>query len=187
MESLTLYDDKELFELISQGQKSALTRLFKKYSPQLLDFAFGLTKSDAVTDEILQEVFMRIWFNREKLANVNEPQTYIFRTAATVSYKFLKQLLVENKVISVVRNEFYYDEREVPETMQLYNLAADIQDAIGHLGPDQKKVYKLNREQGMKISEIAEELSLSPNAVRGLLNGAMESIHEHVINKGHNF
>ena len=185
MESLTLYDDKELFELISQGQKSALTRLFKKYSPQLSDFAFGLTKSDAVTDEILQELFMRIWFNREKLVNVNEPKTYIFRTAATVSYKFLKQLLVENKVISVVRNEFYYD-HEVPDTMQLYTLAADIQDAIGHLGPDQKKVYRLNREQGMKISEIAEELSLSPNAVRGLLNGAMESIHEDVINKGHN-
>ena len=54
MESLTLYDDKELFELISQGQKSALVRLFKKYSPQLSDFAFGLTKSDTVTDEIMQ-------------------------------------------------------------------------------------------------------------------------------------
>lgn len=187
MESLTLYDDKELFELISQGKKSALIRLFKQYSPQLLDFAFGLTKSEAVADEILQEVFMRIWFNREKLASIDEPTTYIFRTAATVSYKFLKQLLVENKIISVVRNESYYENHEVSETMQLYTLAADIQDAIGLLGSEQKKVYKLNREQGLKISEIAEELSLSPNAVRGLLNGAMESIHEHVINKGHNF
>ena len=94
MERVTLYDDKELFELISEGQKSALVRLFKKYSPQLSDFAFGLTKSDAVADEILQEVFMRIWFNREKLASIEEPKTYLFRTAANVSYKFLKQLLV---------------------------------------------------------------------------------------------
>ena len=187
MESLTLYDDKELFELISQGQKSALTRLFKKYSPLLLDFAFGLTKSDAVADEILQEVFMRIWFNREKLAGIDEPKTYIFRTAAAVSYTFLKQLLVENKVISVVRNECYYENNEVSDTMQLYTLAADIQEAIGLLGPEQKKVYRLHREQGLKISEIAEELSVSPNAVRGLLNGAVESIHEHIVSKGHNF
>ena len=67
IESLMQYDDKELFELISQGQKSALIRLFKKYSPQLSDFAFRLTKADTVADEIVQEVFMRIWFNREKL------------------------------------------------------------------------------------------------------------------------
>jgi len=187
MESLTLYDDKELFELISQGQKSALTRLFKKYSSQLFDFAFGLTKSDTAADEVLQEVFMRIWFNREKLTVINEPKSYVFRTAGTICYKFLRQLMVENKLISVVRNESYYDNHEVSDTAQLYALAADIQDAIGLLGPDQRKVYKLNREQGMKISEIAEELSLSPNAVRGLLNGAMESIHEHVLNKGHNF
>ena len=186
MERVTLYDDKELFELISEGQKSALVRLFKKYSPQLSDFAFGLTKSDAVADEILQEVFMRIWFNREKLASIEEPKTYLFRTAANVSYKFLKQLLVDNKVISLVRNESYYDNHELSDTTQLYTLAADIQDAIGQLGPDQKKVYKLNRQQGLKISEIAERLSLSPNAVRGLLNGAMESIHEHLINKDHN-
>jgi RNA polymerase sigma factor (sigma-70 family) len=144
-----------------------------------------LTKSEAVADETLQEVFMRIWFNREKLTMFEEPRSYIFRTTAAVAYKFLRQLLVENKVVSVVRNESFYDTDEVPANAQLYALAADIQDAIGSLPPDQRRVYELNREQRLKITDIAEELSLSPNAVRGLLNSAIESIHEYVLNKGH--
>ena len=185
MESLIQYDDKELLGLISQGQKPALIRLFKKYSPRLSDFAMGLTKSEVVTDEIVQEVFMRIWFNREKVTILDEPASYIFRTAATVAYKFLRQLLLENKVVSVVRNESFYDTDEVPANARLYTLAADIQDAIGSLPADQRRVYELNREQGLKITDIAEELSLSPNAVRGLLNTAIESIHEHILNKGH--
>jgi RNA polymerase sigma factor (sigma-70 family) len=185
MESLIQYDDKELFELISQGQKPALIRLFKKYSPGLSDFALGLTKLEVVADEIVQEVFMRIWFNREKLTMFDEPKSYIFHTAAAVGHNFLRQLLLENKVVSVVRNESFYETTEEPSTARLYTLAADIQDAIGSLPADQRKVYELNREQQLKITDIAEELSISPNAVRGLLNTAIESIHEYISNKGH--
>ena len=88
-------------------------------------------------------------------------------------------------MVSVARNETFYDSHEVAASAQLYTLAADIQDAIGLLEANQRKVYKLSREQGLKITDIAEELSISPNAVRGLLNTAIESIHEYILNKGH--
>lgn len=185
MKSLILYDDKELFQLISEGQKTALIRLFKKYSPLLADFVFGLTKSDELTEEILQETYMRLWFNREKLIAINDPKLYIFRTVASVSYKFLTMLLVDNQVVSQVRHETYYSHHEVAETAKLYSLAADIQDGIRQLAAEQKQVYKLSRERGLKIPEIAAELSLSPNGVRNILNSAVESIHDHILDKGH--
>ena len=185
MDSLILYDDKELFKLISEGQKTALTRLFKKYSSLLSDFAFGLTKSEDISEEVLQETFMRLWFNREKLIAINDPKLYIFRTVASVSYKFLKLVLVDNQVVSHVRHETFYSHHDVAETTKLYSLAADIQDAIRQLEPEQKKVYKLSRQRGLKIPEIAEELSLSPNGLRNILNSAVESIHDHILDKGH--
>jgi RNA polymerase sigma factor (sigma-70 family) len=185
MDSVTQYDDKELFQLIAGGHKAAFTQLFKKYTPQLTSFIHGFTKSDCITDEIVQEIFMRIWFTREKLTAINEPGSYIFRTTAMVCHSFLKQLLIDNKIISVVRHESYYGSNEVFETARLYSLAANFQDAVKELGPQQKKVYTLSREKGLKVPEIADELSLSPNNVRTLLSSSIESIHDYLQNKGH--
>lgn len=185
MESVSFYDDKELFQLIAEGDKEAFTALVKKYSPQLSSFLSGLTKSDSITDENLQEIFMRIWFNREKLIGINEPASYIFRIAAAVSFASLKKILTEATYVNTVHYEFSYADNDVFETARLYTLVADIQLAIKHLTPQQKKVYKMNREKGMKVPEIAEEISLSPNNVRTLLNSSVESIHDHLQHKGH--
>src|SRR3989337_2209962 len=149
MNSLIQIDDKELFQLISEGDKSAFTQLFKKYSPQLSGFVSELTRSESLTDEILQEIFMRIWLDREKLTAFSEPKSYIFRIAAAVCYASLKPLLTENRITNMVQHQFHYDNNEVFENARLYRLAADIQQAVKKLTPHQKQVYKLNREKGL--------------------------------------
>ena len=128
---------------------------------------------------------MRIWFNREKLTVINEPQTYLFRTTANICYGMLKHLIVEKKVLTVVHHESTYEENEVSESVRLCRLAADIQQAVQSLTPEQKRVYQMSREKGLKVPEIAEELSLSPNNIRGLLNSSIETIHDHLQEKGH--
>ncbi len=93
MENGSQYDDKDLCQLIAAGDKDAFIQLFKKYSAPLSSFIFGLTKSDNITDEAIQEIFMRVWYNREKFGDLDEPKAYIFRVTATVCYTSLKQIL----------------------------------------------------------------------------------------------
>lgn len=178
-------DDKELFKLIADSDASAFRQLFNRYSPQLSGFISALTKSESTTDEILQEVFMRVWFNREKLAVIDDPKSYIMRLAAVVCYNALKQMLVDNKITNFVVHESRYVDNQVSEHARLYRLAADIQHALNALPQQQKKVYLMSREKHLKVSEIAEELSLSPNLVRNLLNSSFASVHEQLLNKGH--
>ena len=128
---------------------------------------------------------MRIWLDREKLTAFSEPKSYIFRIAAAVCYASLKPLLTENRITNMVQHQFHYDNNEVFENARLYRLAADIQRAVKKLTPHQKQVYKLNREKGLKVPEIADQLSFSPNNVRNLLNSSVESIHDHLQHKGH--
>ena len=187
MDNLALYDDKELFLLIAEGDKEAFTKLFIKYTPQLVPFISGITKSDCITDEIIQESFMRLWFNREKLTVINNPGSWIFRIAASVCYRFLKELMIENKIINIVHHESYYNNNEVLETARLYKLAADIHYAVRKLTPEQKKVYQLSREKGLKAPEIADELALSPNSVRNLLNSSVEFVQDYLQEKQHSF
>lgn len=185
MDSIALYDDKEFFLLIAEGNKEAFTQFFKKYTSQLTPFVLRLTKSDCITNEVIQEIFMRIWFNREKLTGITDPRNWVYRIAASVCYTFLKELLVENKIVNIIQHESYYGNNGIFETVRLYKLAADIQAAIKHLTPEQKKVYRLKRVKGLKVPEIADELSLSPNSVRNLLNSSVESVHDYLQNKKH--
>ena len=187
MESLTLNDDKELFLLIAEGQETAFTQLYKKYAPALASSISGLTKSECITDEIVQETFMRVWFSREKLTSISEPKNWIFRMAANVCYTFLKQLLIEDKVANIVYNEFYYGNNKVFETARSYKLAIDIHKAVKGLTPEQKKVYILSREKGLKMPEIAEELALSPNNVRTILSSSLEFVYDYLQDKGYSF
>jgi RNA polymerase sigma-70 factor (ECF subfamily) len=187
MENGSRYDDKDLCRLIAAGDKDAFIELFKKYSAALSGFIFGLTKSDNITDENLQEIFMRVWYYREKFADLEDPKAYIFRVTAAVCYASLKQILTEDKIAYKVQHEFSYQGNQVAETARYYKLATDIQHAVKALTPPQKRVYQLSREKGLKIPEIAEELSLSPNNVRTILNDSVESIDDYLENKGHSF
>jgi RNA polymerase sigma-70 factor (ECF subfamily) len=158
-----------------------------KYAPQLVFIINGVFKSNYVTDEIIQEIFMRVWFNREKLSAIDEPRNWILRVAANVCYTFLKRVMIENKIKNTIRQETYYNNNEVAETVQAYTLASDIHHAIKSLTPEQKIVYQLSREKGLTVPEIAEELSLSPNNIRGLLSSSLEDVQDFLHRKGHLF
>ena len=96
-----------------------------------------------------------------------------------------KKQLTDNKVVSVVHHECRYSNNEVIETARFYTLASDIRQAVKQLDPQQKMVLKLSREKGMKVPDIAEELSVSPNNVRHLLSSSMDIIHDHLESRGH--
>jgi RNA polymerase sigma-70 factor (ECF subfamily) len=180
-------NDKELFSLIGEGDKDALTQLYRKYAGQLIPFINGLYRSDMVTDEILQEIFMRVWFNREKLAVVQEPKSWLFRIAANVCYTFLRKALLEHKIRNVLTQETHYQNNEAIPAVRAYSLAADIHRALKSLKPEQKIIFQLNREKGLTVPLIAEELSISPNSVRSILNSSLEDVHDFLEAKGHQF
>jgi RNA polymerase sigma-70 factor (ECF subfamily) len=187
MESLPLTDDNEIFLLVAEGEKTAFKELFRKYTILLGPFIFRIAKSDRIADELIQETFMRIWFKREKLQSLKDPQGWIFRTAAGVCQSFLQQLLADEKVINIVHHEFYFGDNQVLEKARLFKLAADIQKAIKRLNPDQKTIYRLSREKGLKVPDIADQLEVSPNKVRNVLNSSMEFVDAYLHKKGHRY
>jgi RNA polymerase sigma-19 factor, ECF subfamily len=187
MESSPQIDTKELFSLVSEGDKQAFIELFKTYTPSLNTFISRVVRSDFITDEIIQETFMRIWYNREKLAIVKDPQKWIFNIASVACYSLLKELFAGNKISSAVQREFYYRNNEVFEAARLHRLAADIHEAVNDLSPEQRKVYTLSRGKGLKTTEIAERLSTSPNIVRNILNSSMGFLTDYLHDRGHSF
>ena len=88
--------EKELFYKVAAGDENAFTELFKNYYNQLGGFITRLTESETLTQEIVQDVFLKIWINRTALAEIDCFKAYLQVVAKNHAFNCLKQIATEN-------------------------------------------------------------------------------------------
>lgn len=184
-----LYNDKELFRLISEGDETAFRMLFRRYVPELRPLILHLTKTAAVTDDIIQETFLRLWISRDKLPEIDVPRSWLLRIAFHLSFSWLRKQVVHHKAIDAIASDYT---REQPastteETMVFNAMMKQVSAAVAQLPPQAKRIYLLSRERGLKIPEIAGELSISPNTVKNSLVRSLQFIRKQLELSGHLF
>jgi RNA polymerase sigma-70 factor (family 1) len=176
-------DEKELFLNISEGDEKAFAELFRIYVPRLENFVLSITKNEMLVDEVIQESFVRIWLNRERLATVDYPKTWIYRIVSYVCFYYLRKQALKQRIIDQVAEE---GEQHNPteELLGLKDLENIIQRAIDRLTPSQQKIYRLSREKGLKIPEIASQLGITSSTVKNTLVTSLRSIREYAASQG---
>ncbi|SEW53465.1 RNA polymerase sigma factor [Chitinophaga arvensicola] len=178
-----LYDDKELFLAIAEGDETAFRRLFHKYVPQLRPIAQHITKTAAVTEDIIQETFLRLWVSRDKLPEIEQPRSWLLRIVFYQSFTYLRKQAVHHKAMDTLAPVEPVFSME--ENMAYDSMMKQVGLAVAQLPPRAKQIYLLSREQGLKIPEIARELSLSTNTVKNSLVRSLQSIRKHLEGAGH--
>jgi len=177
------YSDKELFRLISEGDENAFRQLFHQYVPQLQPLARHITKTDAVAEDIIQETFLKLWISRDKLSAIENPRSWLLKIVFHQSFSYLRRQAVHDRAIDKLAEE---QEPFTPETNLAYSTMVKlIGEAVTQLPPQAKRIYLLSREKGLKIPEIAEELSLSPNTVKNSLVRSLQAIRNYLQQAGH--
>jgi RNA polymerase sigma-70 factor (ECF subfamily) len=174
-----LYTDKALFQLIAEGNEPAFRELFHSYVPQLEPLVMHLTKTASITEDIIQETFLRVWLNRDKLPGIENPRSWLLRIVFYQSFSWLRRRNLHHKALGAMA----YGEEMRSTTDEAVAYAAMLQlvgEAVHLLPPQAKKIYKLSRENGLRIPEIAEQLSLSPNTVKNSLVRSLQAIRRHI-------
>src|SRR6478735_11143470 len=85
-------NEKELLALIAKGDEIAFSKLFFQFKDRIYSIAFKLTKSTIAAEEIVQEVFLKIWLKRASLTEIENFSAYLFIIARNDVYKGLKQI-----------------------------------------------------------------------------------------------
>lgn len=175
------YDEKSLLLRVTQGDEIAFTVLFYAHHNKLGTYILRLTDSFPLTEEIVQDVFLKIWQNRSSLDNIQHFEAYLFVIARNRAFNCLKQLAREKtKKLEWEYNAGLKEEPdEILKEESPYNNLID--KAIDELPPQQKKVYILHNQEGMGHSEIAVQLGLSQGTVKKHMSLALRSIREYVI------
>ena len=182
-------NDRELFQLISEGDESAFRQFFHRYVPELRPLVSHLTKTAAVTEDIIQESFLRLWISRDKLTEIENPRSWMLRIVFHQSFSYLRKQVVHHKAMDVISSRYTADEPvSTTEELMIYSaMVKQIGVAVALLPPQAKRIYLLSRENGLKIPEIAAELSISPNTVKNSLVRSLQFIRKHLELSGHLF
>ena len=176
-------DEKQLFHLVATGDEKAFETLFNLFLSRLHPFIIKLTRSELAAQEIIQETFIRVWLNRDKLDTIENPGGWLFRVASNECYIYLRKSVLHNKFSQPITTEpiplnTTHDWLDVKELNRL------IGEAVDQLPPQRKKIYQLSRDQGKTIPEIADHLQLSPNTVKNALVVSLKSIRDYLAGSG---
>jgi RNA polymerase sigma-70 factor (family 1) len=169
------------FRQIADGDTHAFTELFHHYNARLFPFVRRLTKSEVIAEEIVQEVFLRLWVNREKVATMERPGAWLFLVASNLSLTHLR-----NAVNIAVKHAGAYRGADATVTDVLLQeldskeMAALVEAAVRQLPPKRQQIFRLSRQEGLTHREIAEKLSISPHTVKDHLVLALKTIREYL-------
>ena len=156
--------EKILFELANDN-KLALEEIFNYYYPRLYNFSKAFLKLENGIDDILQEVFLKIWKNRKNIKTSQTFNSYIFTITQNLLLNELRSRLNSQKVrgeilkASVAKEYLYFEKVEYNE------LKEKVEEFMNDLPPRQKEIFQLSRIEGLSHKEIAEKFNITTKTV----------------------
>lgn len=175
-----LVNEHELILQVAEGNEHAFSRLFDMYHHRLGTYIFRLTDSMQLAEEIVQDVFLKIWMSRESLSNIQCFKAYLFVISKNQALNCLKKAIREQKYQNQWQEQEGCEEQLVlqDEHSNKYYTLLDI--AIDHLPPQQQKVYLLSRHERLKYAEIAQQMDISRETVKKYLQLAVAHISSYL-------
>ncbi|SDP76486.1 RNA polymerase sigma-70 factor, ECF subfamily [Mucilaginibacter sp. OK268] len=173
----------ELVKLVSTGNERAFRKLYITYHQLLRTHVFRLTESSELADEIVQDVFLKIWNSRETLDGINNFKGYLFILSRNYTIDFLRKHIRQTILHQQWESEEVQTFKEEGLDGNTHNYYGLLDEAIDQLPPQQKKVYLLSRHEHLKYVEIAGQLGISRETVKTYLQLATASITLYVKKK----
>ena len=180
MPATTAYDDKELFLQIANGDEAAFEKIFHTYNAKLLPFVTSITKSREVAEEIMQEVFLKLWLQQSTLTTIDNPAAWLVRLSSNMALSYLQRQAIHSKAVNKLSHHSSPAASSIEADIDAKKIQQHIAAAISSLPEKRQQVYKLSREEGLNRKQIAEQLGLSESTVKNQLNAALKHIQEHI-------
>ena len=175
--SLTTYP-KELLELIAAGDQAAFRQVYGSFYKRLFQFALAIVKTRESAEEIVEDVFVRIWQQRANLPAIQNLRVYLYTATKNSSLNYLSRKARESITepfdhIHVELSDSALTPEQILITAEIHQ---KIQKAVEALPPRCKMIFKLVREDGLKYKEIAEILNISINTIDAQMAIAVKRI-----------
>jgi RNA polymerase sigma-70 factor (family 1) len=173
---LPLTNENDLLGRVAEGDEKAFGVIFHHYRPRIYSYAFHLSGSSGQADELVQEVFLKIWLNRDKIPHVLRFDNWLFTIARNQVFDMLKGMAKEASARRQMAELQEPEGGSVEDSLLSKENELRLQQALERLSPRQKLIFTLSRHQGMKHEEIASRLHISRHTVKTHLVQALKTL-----------
>lgn len=160
---------------MKSNSETALSILIDKYSNYVYTVAANILKNQYEAEDVVQEVFLKVWNYRDKLDEKTDILKLLFIITKRLSFNKLRLSHYKVKFVDVEgENDFYdippRDDYSLKEILRLEQRVVEL------LPEQQRRVYILSRQKGMSYEEISNALNISPNTVRNHIVQALKTL-----------
>lgn len=160
---------------------AAFNAIYNKYSYKLHEFVLMYLKQEEDAEEIVQEVFIKIWESRGKIDIYSSFESFLFTIAYNATISLLRKRVSENKSREYLKSQQQIDTAEqVIDEIQFQELNQKVQSLLEQLTQRQKEIYLLSREDGLTHKEIAQKLNISESTVNNHLVTTLKYLKSHI-------
>ena len=175
-----LFDEKELLQQIAMGNEQAFRQLFNGYRSKLYTYILKISESKETAEDTVHDVFLKIWVSKEKLPAIQNVNAYLYRMAHNHAYNGFRRMAKETLVMAELEKGIGYESSRPDDKLVTKEVRQFIHDAVNKLTPQQKEVFRMSREEGLKQEEIAQQLNISILTVKKHLTDALNALRKEI-------
>lgn len=165
------FEDQQLVQSLQKGNVAAFDSLFEVYSPKLYGFAFKYFRNEADAEELVQEVFVKVWENRHMLKTEHSFKSYLFTIALNQIRKYFNKKAVALRYLESLQHEPEFSDQPLEEDYE--SVLQKLNSIIEQMPPRRREIFIKSKLEGKSSKEVAAELNISPGTVDNQVSEAL--------------
>lgn len=177
-----LHDETELLGRIARGDQRAFSTIYHLYYDKIYKFSFRLLLSEELSEEIVQETMLLIWQGGDKLKEIRNLDAYLKTVAKRKVIALYRRKAIEDRAVKELKAAYSDAHNETEEGILHRESRKILDEGIMLLPSQQRLVYQLCYQDGLKYEEAAEKLHISHGTVQSHMKQALKFLRNHLSN-----
>jgi len=168
----------QLVESLCKGDEDAFQKIYRHNYDNLKDFLTRLLNSSEDAEEVIQDIFLYILENRDKIDPSKNFRHYLYRASRNAAFGMMRRRRKDEKYSNYRINIPETFEASPDELIATKEMSLFISMYVKNLPSQRKRIFEMSRDEGKSVNEIAAELKISPSTVRSQIQSAVNGLRE---------
>jgi len=180
LNQIRLNKDIDLLLRIRKGDEVAFELVFYRYKGKLYDFIRRSLPASEDAESMVQEIFVRLWSNREQLDPAKSLNAFIYTMARNEIFGHLRKLMVKRRYLEELSFSLNESSETTDRQLEYNELKSVVAQLVSSMPERRREIYVLSRNEGLSYKEIASQLGISENTVDSQIRKALTYLKENL-------